>query len=152
MFFFFLGDTLVNGVQCTFTSLTTSGLSAATAMCVTSPKCSSDNDNPVEHVLALEPDDRVVSVQCRSGALVDSIMITTLRGKVFRAGGGGGDKLTQVRNVVLFARRRLMCAGGMARSSSNLILFSTFFFLFQIDIPEGKELCGFFGGKFFICM
>ncbi len=134
----FLGDSLVNGVQCTFSSRTTSGSSTAREMCVTSPKCSSDNDNPVEHVLALEPDDRVVSVQCRSGALVDSIMITTLRGKILRAGGGGGDKLTQVRtgSVVSFVRCRLMCAGGVAHSVSNSSLSSPFF---RLTFPREKS-------------
>ena len=86
----------MNGVQCTFTLSYESDSTSAIPMCIPSPKCSSDNDDPVEHVLTLEPDDRVVSVQCRSGALVDSIMISTLRGKVLTAGGGGGDRLTKV--------------------------------------------------------
>lgn len=83
----------MNGIQCTFELET----GEAQPICVTSPKCSSDNDSPVAHVLELAPGDRVVSVQCRSGALVDSVEITTQQGKVLRAGGGGGNNLVKVR-------------------------------------------------------
>lgn len=85
---------MVNGIQCTF------ALESQT-ICVTSPKCSSDNDSPVAHTLELAAEDRVVSVQSRSGALVDSMEIATLHGKVLRAGGGGGNNLVKVRRTHL---------------------------------------------------
>jgi hypothetical protein len=80
---------LVNGVQCGFES------SIDTAL-VLSPACTSDHDRPVRHELVLEAGDRVVSVQCRSGALVDSLEVVTAAGRVLRVGGSGGEDVCKV--------------------------------------------------------
>lgn len=86
----------MNGVQCTFelTFPFQDGLSQS--VCVTSPLCSSDCDSPTARVLEIPADDRVESVLCRSGALVDYLEIRTARGGVLRAGGCGGGDTTLV--------------------------------------------------------
>jgi hypothetical protein len=71
---------------------------------VVSPACTSDHDRPARRELVLEAGDRVVSVQCRSGALVDSLEVVTAAGKVLRVGGTGGGDTCKVSalHVVLF--------------------------------------------------
>jgi hypothetical protein len=84
------GDNLVNGVQCCFEG-------SADAAPVVSPAFTSDQDRPARRELVLEAGDRVVSVQCRSGALVDSLEVVTAAGKVLRVGGHGGGDVCKVR-------------------------------------------------------
>ena len=87
----FAGNQLVNGIQCVFSSEGATGDSVS----LTSPQFSSSNDQPAASVLDLDPDDCIVRVSARCGALVDSVSFTTRKGKTLSAGGSGGN-LVQV--------------------------------------------------------
>jgi hypothetical protein len=104
----------VNGVQCCFE------LSADAAL-VASPACTSDHDRPARRELVLEAGDRVVSVQCRSGALVDSLEVVTAAGKVLRVGGNGGGDICKVSavHVVLFKRVGVVSSSFCSRPTTR---------------------------------
>jgi hypothetical protein len=130
MMFFMTGDNLVNGVQCHFEAQSSA---AQDPHPFSTPACNSDQDSPVPKELALPAGERVVSVRCRSGALVDSVELVTASGQVLRAGGSGGGDSCQVMTT---------CNPVVLRR----IWTNSFVCALQVDVPEGMELAGFFGG------
>ena len=135
----------MNGVQCCFEVIPPSGTAEVvsgervTHKCVfNTPAFSSDGDCPSPHVLEIGSVDRVISVRCRSGALVDSLEITTAAGRVLRAGGGGGGDDCQVTSTVSY----IIC--GLLYLADTLL---TVYTALQIEVPEDRALGGFFGGE-----
>lgn len=103
--YFPTGENLVNGVQCEFQLLDSNSTSTTKGTFIASPLCSSDQDSPIPHILEIPPYDRIVSVSCRSGALVDFLEIVTLSGLVLRAGGSGGGDTCKVRKCIHFLNK-----------------------------------------------
>ena len=115
----------MNGMQCCFEVIPHSGTAEGvsgervTHKCLfNTPAFSSDGDCPSPHVLEIGSGDRVISVRCRSGALVDSLEITTAAGQVLRAGGGGGGDDCQVTSTVSY----IICSYSILLMHSSLFI------------------------------